>query len=288
MMAALFSIRAAAAALGGDPAGSNKIVCPGPGHSSKDRSLSVTFTGDGTFVVHSFANDDWQVCRDHVKARLGIQEEPQRDEKSRRRTESSPSTDTSWQPTWRESTALWGSLGEAYLLNRLGRLPIDLTDLRHHPRCPRGGDRLHALVALMRDAVSNQPTGIHRTYLNPDGSGKADIVPAKMMLGRAAGSVVKLTPNEDVTIGLGLSEGIEDGLAIINSGWRPVWACLSAGGMASFPVLKGIEALTVFCDADSPGRKAAAAVVQRWRDAGLEAVIAEPPAGVKDFGELHA
>ncbi len=194
--------------------------------------------------------------------------------------------DDSWRSIWRETVE--DGPHQVYLLNRLGRLPGDLADLRYHPRCPRGRDRLPAMVALMRDAVTNEPTGIHRTFIMPDGSGKADVEPAKMMLGRAAGSVVKLTPDEDVTLGLGLSEGIEDGLAIINSDWRPIWACLSAGAMASFPVLHGIECLTAFSDNDSPGRKAAAAVVERWCLAGKEAVVAEPPYGVKDFGELNA
>jgi hypothetical protein len=34
-------VRAAARALGGDVSGRDSIVCPGPGHSERDRSLSV-------------------------------------------------------------------------------------------------------------------------------------------------------------------------------------------------------------------------------------------------------
>jgi len=165
-----------------------------------------------------------------------------------------------WRIIWREAVDLVDNPGAAYLAGRLGRRPARIADLRYHPRCPRGRDRLPALVALMRDAITNEPTGVHRTFVRPDGSGKADVRPAKMMLGAAAGAVVKLIPDESATMGLGLSEGIEDGLAIIRAGWSPVWACLSAGAMSSFPLLAGIEALTVFCDADSPGRRAAATV----------------------------
>ena len=39
--------------LGGDVAGRDRILCPGPGHTAKDRSLSVTLAG-GDFIVHSF------------------------------------------------------------------------------------------------------------------------------------------------------------------------------------------------------------------------------------------
>jgi putative DNA primase/helicase len=175
---------------------------------------------------------------------------------------------------------------QVYLQGRgLGRLPDDVIDVRYHARCPRGTDRLPAMIALMRDAVSNEPTGVHRTFLRSDGSGKADVSPAKMMLGRAAGSVVKLTPDEDVLAGLGLSEGLEDGIAILNMGWRPVWACMSAVGMSHFPVLLGIEALSLFRDADRAGLSAADSCAVRWRRAGLSAVVVDPRNG-KDFAAM--
>lgn len=67
--------RSLASALGGDAVSSYQVVCPGPGHSPKDRSLSVFIdwqAPDG-FRVHPHApGDDWQACRDHVKRQLGI------------------------------------------------------------------------------------------------------------------------------------------------------------------------------------------------------------------------
>ena len=63
-----------AAALGGEVAGHNTILCPGPGHSSKDRSLSVKLdpTAPDEFLTYSHAGDDWRLCRDHVRPRLGL------------------------------------------------------------------------------------------------------------------------------------------------------------------------------------------------------------------------
>ena len=58
---------------------------------------------------------------------------------------------------------------------------------------------------LMTDAVTNEPTGIHRTFLNPDGK-KIE----RKMLGRQG--VVRITPDEDVTYGLGIAEGVEDAI----------------------------------------------------------------------------
>jgi hypothetical protein len=60
-----YDMRAAARALGGDVSGRDGVVCPGPGHSRQDRSLSVRFdpsAPDG-FVVHSFAGEDRSSAR---------------------------------------------------------------------------------------------------------------------------------------------------------------------------------------------------------------------------------
>ena len=77
-------------------------------------------------------------------------------------------------------------------------------------------------------------------------------------------------------MGLGIAEGVEDGLAVLLSGWSPVWAATSAGALAKFPILSGIEALTVFADSDAAGTKSAETCRDRWLAAGREVVIAAP------------
>jgi putative DNA primase/helicase len=66
------ALRSMAQALGGDVAGAS-VICPGPGHSPRDRSLSVTLlaTAPDGFIVFSHAGDDWRACRAHVLERLG-------------------------------------------------------------------------------------------------------------------------------------------------------------------------------------------------------------------------
>ena len=61
-----------ARALGGEVSG-DQVLCPGPGHSPKDRSLSVKIGKDGQPVVYSHAGDDWQTCSDYVRQRLGME-----------------------------------------------------------------------------------------------------------------------------------------------------------------------------------------------------------------------
>jgi hypothetical protein len=50
-----------------------EVLCPGPGHSREDRSLSVTISGGGDdIIVHSFAGDDPIVCKDYVRDKIGL------------------------------------------------------------------------------------------------------------------------------------------------------------------------------------------------------------------------
>ena len=127
--------------------------------------------------------------------------------------------------------------------------------------------------------LTNKPTGVHRTFLGPDGA-KLD----RRMLGRQG--CIKLSPDEDVTLALGIVEGVEDGLAVLLSGWAPVWAATSAGAIARFPVIGGIETLTVFADADDPGINAAGQCLHRWRLAGRKAAVV-PPTVEEDWAAAH-
>jgi putative DNA primase/helicase len=167
--------------------------------------------------------------------------------------------------TWRETEPLVGTMGERYFVDRRG-LDIRLLDIDHTLRWHLGTG---AVVALMTDAVSGEAIGIHRTFLDADGA-KVE----RKMLGRQG--VVRLSPNSEVTMGLGICEGLEDGLAVMLSGWTPIWAATSAGAIARFPVLAGIEVLTIFADADGQGIQAAETCAARLLSAGIEARIAAP------------
>jgi len=276
-MPTVTSLRLIARVLGGDIAGRNRILCPGPGHSRRDRSLSVTFNGDD-FLCHSFAGDDWRECRDHVKAALGWTDAPRHandnaaapvihlrapddDDDLHRRIGSALKR-------WVTAVPIRGTLAERYLASR--GLSYDGDALRF-----RANDR--SMVALMTDAVTAEPCGVHCTYLEREGRKIG-----RKMFGRARGAVVRLSADADVHYGLAIAEGIETALA---SPFRPVWACLSAGTLAAFSVLNVIEALTIFADNDASGTGilAAQACAERWHAAGREAIIHIPTETGVDF-----
>lgn len=69
------NLQAIARALGGEVTG-DQVLAPGPGHSPKDRSLSIKLDTNAPegFIVHSFANNDPITCKDYVRALLGLPE----------------------------------------------------------------------------------------------------------------------------------------------------------------------------------------------------------------------
>ncbi|MGG5886119.1 DUF7146 domain-containing protein [Falsiroseomonas sp. HC035] len=202
-------------------------------------------------------------------------------------SEAPPDPDARKRWSLKTAQALWHEAGdatdtpiEAYLGTRGLTLPHD-APLRFHPRAwraNRNGPAGPAMVAQMTVPETSEPCGVHVTYLRPDGLGKADGEDQKVMLGHVG--VIRLVPDEDVTHGLGLAEGIETALAVMQQGgWRPVWAATSAGAVRRFPVLLGIETLTLFADTDGPGLAAARECGQRWAAAGRDARLLAPPAG---------
>jgi hypothetical protein len=66
----VIDLRSLQRALGGEISG-GQLLCPGPGHSPRDRSLSVRPIGDD-FVVFSHSGDGWTQCKDFVRQRLGL------------------------------------------------------------------------------------------------------------------------------------------------------------------------------------------------------------------------
>src|SRR5262249_26315748 len=69
----LIALSNAARLLGGEVSG-DQVLCPGPGHRPKDRSLVVRVDKDAPdgFGLHSFGDDDPIRCRDYVRERLGL------------------------------------------------------------------------------------------------------------------------------------------------------------------------------------------------------------------------
>jgi putative DNA primase/helicase len=267
-------LRTLARTLGGDVVG-GQVVAPGPGHSRKDRSLSVAIsaTAPEGFLAFSHAGDDFAACRDYVKQRLGL---PMKGEYRPKPKLVAPPPAAPAAPSrkwamemWAEGTEPRGSVVERYLASRGLELDEGLAGevLRYHRKT-------NAMLALFRDIVSDEPKAISRTFLTPEGS-KIE----RKFLGPVGGCAIKFDPEEEVLAGLHIGEGIETCLSARQMGLRPAWALGSAGAIAAFPVLSGIECLSFLREHDEANAKAATVCALRWRAAKREVRNVWPDTG---------
>jgi phage/plasmid primase-like uncharacterized protein len=175
---------------------------------------------------------------------------------------------------------------EKYLRSRRIKIATMPEKLRYH-----GGlwyDKfqiLPAMVAAVQN-VRDDVTAIHRTFLRPDGSAKADVDPAKKMLGPTKGGAVRLTEAGET---LAIAEGIETALSVHVAAQLPTWAALSANGIAGLelPALPLARDVIIAVDADDSGVGTAAAqkAASRWIAEGRRVRIAAPPPGM-DFNDV--
>lgn len=278
----------AARLLGGVVVGKDRVLAPGPGHSPKDRSLSVQFSSDG-YAVHSFAGDDWKLCRDHVAAALGLNNgvrfgrpSAQDMERIRREDEERKKVEARALACWKETCPIGGTIAETYLRNRGITCGLPET-LRFHPSCwHQSVARLPAMVAIVEGSGR---FAIHRTYLRADGSGKAAIEPTKAMLGTVNSGAVRLSDDGGKLV---VCEGIETGLSLL-SGLLPhratVWAALSTSGMKSLTLPAAPGLLTIAADGDNAGRSAGNALGERAVALGWTVSLLLAPEG-RDFNDI--
>lgn len=218
---------------------------------------------------------------------------------------------------WQEAAPAAGTPVETYLAARGIRLAPPPT-LRWHPRLyhPEGG-HLPAMVAAMTNA-QRRIVAIHRTFLKADGSGKAAVSPAKMMLGPVAGTAIRLAPLDPGGT-LGLAEGIETALTVMQeSPGLAVWAAGSLGAIAGaglsgqqgppHPTKPGVRLPVDTPDLDRPGvilppavrhvviladadgdRPSQSALIERairrWQREGRRVTAVWPRAG-RDFNDM--
>ena len=105
--------------------------------------------------------------------------------------------------------------------------------------------------------------------------------------------IIRLSPDDEVETGLHLIEGLESAFPMMMKGYLPMWAAGSTVTMAKFPVLDGIEWLTVVADNDienaagkKAGQEAAREVCQRWADAGRKVVMKTPKRPGEDANDI--
>jgi putative DNA primase/helicase len=220
-------------------------------------------------------------------------------EQQRRRDEATRIAETEKQERTRRALAIYdegngyrGSPAEDYLYHTreighwLETFPHLDQVFRYHSNCPFGDERLPCMLALVRGIKTNAPVAVHRTALR---LGKRPERIDRKSLGPTAGGAIKISPDHEVHSGLLAGEGIETVLSASKElHFKPVWSLIDKGNLAKFPILSGMECLTIPVDNDESGtgQRAALECSRRWTDAGREVFRLIPNQGGEDFNEL--
>jgi hypothetical protein len=179
-----------------------------------------------------------------------------------------------------------GTLVATYLDSRGLDLPADGHHLRYLPARPPKYP-WPCMVSIVTDFTdAAHVLTLHLTKLKPDGTGKAPLPKDQQrsfLKGYPKkGGVIRLCDGADVTLRLGVAEGIETALAVCTAfrrtGWfQPVWSALDAGNLSELRHVHGIAELYVYADRGPAGERAARELAQRWLDAGTEVYISTAP-----------
>jgi hypothetical protein len=183
------------------------------------------------------------------------------------------------------SRPISGTIAEAYLRNRGIAALHETAALRFHPRCYYRPDDAAtevwpALIAAVTD-LAGAITGAHRTWLDPSGDDKAPVDTPRRAMGNLLGLGVRFGIVNDV---MAAGEGIETMLSLRSVLPRlPMLAALSANHLAAILLPPTLRRLYIARDRDPAGDVAMAALTERARMAGIEALTLSPM--LADFNE---
>ena len=280
------------AALGGDLyAGGSRANVPAPGHSSRDRSVSL-FLSEGRVVIHGFGGADWRSARDWLHGQGFIDAEG-------RQTGTGQGAAAPARPdrTQRHETAsrLWeagqsletGGLSLRYLALRAIRNVSGTLNLRHHPHAPTsvyhpGSHARPALMARISDDA-DRLTAVELTYLDPNGRRAAGLRLSRKTVGHVpVGAAVRLAPSApDMLVG----EGVVTTLTAMDHFGLPGWALRSANNLAAWTPPDGVRNVLIAADNGAVGSRVAARLKARLMHAGVSARVHAPDPRFGDWSE---
>lgn len=289
------SLKPIVRACGGDLyAGGRRANIPAPGHSAKDRSISLCWL-DGRVIAHSFGGADWREALDRLRD-LGLIDQENRLRGAAAVATRPPAAEPSTRQRQAAARAIWdfgravpGTLAEAYLRGRQVRRPLPgPSALRHHGAVPIAvydGGRITkpALLAGVVD-VSGLLTGVEITYLDPGGRrARWPRLSRKTVGCLPGGSAVRL---DEAAPELLVAEGVATALSASEQLELPAWALLSTCNLRAWSPPPGARRVVIAADRGADGEAAAHALAARLRQAGVVARVRLPPGRFGDWNDV--
>lgn len=179
-----------------------------------------------------------------------------------------------------------GTVVETYLRGR-GMTTLHGTGaLRFHPHCYYRPDddgpteTWPAMIAAVTDH-DGRLTGAHRTWLAPDGTGKAPIDTPRRAMGDLLGNAVRFgVPGSVMAAGEGIETTLSLRCALPSMAMA---AALSAAHLAAILFPPTLKRLYIIRDNDPAGDGARDRLIERAIEAGIEAIVLSP--SMEDFNE---
>lgn len=243
-----------------------------PAHADREPSLSLR-QGDRAILVHCFAGCSSEDVLRELRAVSPIRGTPRPDYRP------APGG-ANVKRIWEQGIDIRGTLAERYLTAR--KLPLDLEDLRFHPRCPHK-PRPHteykpALLVAAREGM--QISAIQRIFLDPSTGYRTE----KVMLGRPGQGAWQQRLCGSTT--LALAEGMEDAGAFLKLHSIVTWAALGASRLHLISIPDQVTHIIIAEDNNRAGRLAARQAWKTYREQGRNVTRMTPrPCG--DWAEVN-
>lgn len=218
-------------------------MCRCPAHADSTASLSIR-VGDRAVLFHCFAG----CTADAIMAALrsGKILAPT-DHDPGQRQESKSDLNKVALAVWRHAEPFAGTLADRYLRSR-AIVPTGVAG-RFDPRCQCGVGVAKALAPALIVPVEEDAgvVAIHRTFLSPDGSSKADMPEPKRMLGNPGCGAVRWggIPVDGI---LRLAEGVEDAASVMNmlGDGQFVWPVLGIERYQAIAIPESIHTVVIY------------------------------------------
>lgn len=272
--------------------------CDCPIHQG--HSLTIADGRDGKLLIKCWGGCEWRDIFPELRCRgllAGdpVDISPEREDELRRKREAEAKREierlrrriAAARDLCRHSKETTGTPVEAWLRTRGISSPIPPV-LRWLQHCPHRNGRYYPAMVAPIVNVAGEQIAVHKTFLRPDGRGKADLPKEhqRETCGPFKGGAIRLAPHR-AGVELLISEGIETTLAAMQLFGLPGWAAICAPGIEALELPTEVRAVAIAADNDvsGTGQRAALSARERWATERRSVRILLPP-NPGDFNDV--
>ena len=267
---------------------------PAPGHSARDRSVSLRLNQDNKLLIHCFSDTDWRdvqalllrdgavLSSDFVSGRRFREGGSTHSIRCRSRVSVRTETISHAHAAWAARKSVAGTLAHTYLKKRGIEHISGHAGLGFHSSWPMSPKpqayRAPCLLAKITD-TAGRLRGVQATFLIRSQNG---LRKRRLVFGRQKECAIHLdAPTDQLLIG----EGLESTVSAARQFKLPAWALLNTANLAAFRAPPNTRHLIIAHDNDKAGREAAHACAAINRDQGVICDLRAPTTPGADWND---